>query len=83
MISTVDETAPEGSEPLLRTVMKDGKRLEQTEPLEKARHRLSEQLARLPARNRHLRHPAHYPVTVSHKLQALRDREALARRSQQ
>ncbi|CAL1239809.1 nicotinate phosphoribosyltransferase [Candidatus Methylocalor cossyra] len=58
-------------EPLLRPVMRHGRRLEPPEPLESLRRRARDQLARLPAPLRAIDRPAPYPVTVSDGLKDL------------
>jgi nicotinate phosphoribosyltransferase len=58
-------------EPLLRPVMRNGRRVGPAEPLEVARERARAQLAALPAGSRGLREVQAYPVTVSPALHAL------------
>jgi nicotinate phosphoribosyltransferase len=58
-------------EPLLRPVMRGGRRLQAPEPLEEARQRLREQLGRLPEELKSLDAPAAYPVLISDGLRRL------------
>jgi nicotinate phosphoribosyltransferase len=61
-------------EPLLRPMMRKGKRLEPPESLGDIRRRCADQLARLPDALRNLARAAPYPVEVSKALRELRDR---------
>jgi len=70
MIGYADETMPDGTAALLSEVMKDGKRLQDTSPLDELRERCSRELERLPADCRCIRSPEEYPVRVSEKLEA-------------
>lgn len=58
-------------EPLLRPLMRNGRRLDPPEPLEAARERLRGQLGRLPKELKSLDVPAPYPVLVSDGLRQL------------
>jgi nicotinate phosphoribosyltransferase len=70
------EPAPPGCEPLLRPVMRHGRRLAPAESLATAQRRCAADLSRLPPGARTLRAPAPAPVTVSPQLAVLRDRLA-------
>jgi nicotinate phosphoribosyltransferase len=61
-------------EPLLRPVMRQGKRLHPAEPLEAARERLRRGLAMLPAALRSIEAEAAYPVLISEGLRQLAER---------
>ncbi len=67
------ETEPSAGEPLLRPVMRGGRRLADIESLDQARVRAAAELARLPDALRGLEPAALYPVTISPSLQALAD----------
>jgi nicotinate phosphoribosyltransferase len=85
MLALRDEPAPPDDQELLRPVMLGGVRTAPPEPLDTARQRCAETLARLPVPARALRDPAPVPVTVSPALAALRDRlagELATRRAQ-
>ncbi|MGK5739985.1 nicotinate phosphoribosyltransferase [Micromonospora sp. URMC 103] len=74
-----DEPAPDGREPLLVPVMRDGRRLDPADPAEAvraARGRFDADLRWLPARARRLADPEPLPVAVSPALAALHDRVA-------
>jgi nicotinate phosphoribosyltransferase len=58
-------------EPLLEPVMRSGRRIQASPPLEEIRERVRRTLPRLPATVRELRNPASYPVRVSSELQDL------------
>jgi nicotinate phosphoribosyltransferase len=62
---------PQKGEPLLRPVMRAGRRLAPPEPLATARNRAAAELAALPERLRRLEETASYPVHVSSALRAL------------
>lgn len=76
VIGLADED--QDGEPLLRPVMRDGRRIEDAgEDLEAARRRAADQLRRLPDRIRSLeRADPPYPVDVSDRLRELRDEVA-------
>lgn len=68
-----DEPAPDRSaEPLLRTVMVDGRRVDPSPSLEAIRERCAAQVAALPAPLRGLVTEERYPVEASARLAALR-----------
>ncbi len=68
-VTLADERA-EG-EPLLREVMRHGRRLHPPESLDAIRHRVNEQLAALPESLRGLNDASPYPVTIAPSLKAL------------
>ncbi len=74
-IGAADEPVPDGAVALLSDVMKDGKRLQHTSPLDVLRDRCSRELGRLPANCRRVRSPGEYPIRVSEILEA-RQRQA-------
>jgi nicotinate phosphoribosyltransferase len=74
-IGLADETPPAGAEPLLQTVMRDGRRTD-SEPLTTARQRARAQLAALPTTCRDLVAPTSVQVHFSQRLLELRDRRA-------
>jgi nicotinate phosphoribosyltransferase len=61
-------------EPLLRPVMREGRRLHPPEPLNAARERLQAELERLPEELRPIDATATYPVLISDGLQRLMER---------
>jgi nicotinate phosphoribosyltransferase len=65
-----------GAEPLLECVMRNGRRLAKSPPIEDVQQRARKQLGRLPERYRRLRDAERYSVEVSEKL---RDLEATER----
>ena len=67
-----EEAAGGGSEPLLRTVMTGGRRIEAAPPLATMRARCAEQVAALPEPLRRLATGERYPVQPSARLLALR-----------
>ena len=71
VIGLAAEHAPPGGKPLLREVMRDGKRLEPPSELDALRHRFRSGFARLPKKYNALRSPPRFPVTLSDKLDAL------------
>lgn len=79
LIALEDEPPPAHGEPLLEVVVKDGRTVTETPPLEAIRERARTALEALPERYRALREPPPYPVRHSERLRALRD-EALRRR---
>jgi nicotinate phosphoribosyltransferase len=72
LIGLHDESVPE-AEPLLREVMKEGKRLLPPEPLDVIRERFLEEFGRLPERYRKLRGAKKYPVEATPRLLALQE----------
>jgi nicotinate phosphoribosyltransferase len=69
-IALADESMP--GEPLLREVMRDGRRLEGQPPLTASRDWCRRQVALLPPALRELdQHGSDYPVRVSHRIEAL------------
>jgi nicotinate phosphoribosyltransferase len=72
LIGLHDESVPE-AEPLLREVMKEGKRLFPPEPLDVIRKRFLQEFGRLPERYRKLRGAKKYPVEATTRLQALQE----------
>ena len=73
VIAAQDETLPQG-EPLLETVMVDGRRLAPDPSLNEIRQRLVADLQSLPPDCRNIVNPAEYPVSISDKLQQLNQR---------
>lgn len=71
IIATADESPPADAVPLLHTVIENGKRLAEAEPLDATRSRLESQLAMLPAENAEFTGPSLYPVSISDRLIAL------------
>ena len=63
-----------GGEPLLKTVMADGKRTGPPESIADARERVAKGMAALPDEHKSLRQPARYPVSVSAGLEQLEHR---------
>ncbi len=76
VIALRGEPAPPGNHPLLRPVMRHGKRLTPPEPLATARQRCSDSLAWLPAAARALRAPVPITVNPSSALAALQQQLA-------
>lgn len=72
-VVTVEGDTQPGT-PLLRAVMRGGRRTQPPESLDTIRQRTQEQLDRLPAALRSLEHPAQYPVEFSSALHALAER---------
>jgi nicotinate phosphoribosyltransferase len=71
-----------GWEPLLRPVMRNGRRVDPAQPLRTMRHRFQEELLRLPTKAKRLSHPEHVTVRHSSALEELTSRtqmDALAR----
>jgi nicotinate phosphoribosyltransferase len=80
-LAGVDETCPDGAEPLLEPVMRNGKVVARLPPLEDIRAHAAHELARLPERCHRLDAPEPISVEVS---AALREEfDSLARRSRQ
>jgi nicotinate phosphoribosyltransferase len=73
LVGLHDEVVPD-AESLLHPVMKDGKRLLPSEPLDLIRQRFLQEFARLPETYRVLRGAATYPVAITPRLQVLQDR---------
>jgi len=71
------EYAPQGGEPLLRPVMRAGRRLSPSTPLSVIRRHAATELARLPEPLRQLRVEPPYPVAIA---QALHDMAAMVDR---
>jgi nicotinate phosphoribosyltransferase len=64
-----DEQPPAyGWDPLLETVMRDGKRLEPSVPFRRMQHRFQEELLRVPTKAKRLSHPEHVQVGHSRGL---------------
>jgi len=72
LIGLHGESVPEG-EPLLQEVMKGGKRLLSSEPLDLIRKRFLEEFGRLPETYKKLQGAEQYPVETTLRLQALQD----------
>lgn len=68
-----DEQGPEGFRPMLRPVMRGGRRLSHRASIADARARLEADLAALPEAVLRIRGPVPHTVTVSQRLQALAD----------
>ncbi len=73
VVALAGDTAPSGAEPLLLTVMEDGRRTGEPESLDVIRSRFSREISRLPAEFKRLESPARYRVDVSDRLRALRE----------
>jgi nicotinate phosphoribosyltransferase len=71
-----DEPPPAGHQPLLRPVMRHGKRITPAEPLAVAQRRCADSLAWLPPAARALKSPVPPPVRTSAALAALRQKLA-------
>ncbi len=67
----IEDEPPNGGEPLLVQVMRDGKRVAPKEPLSALRDRCIAGLARLPKRYLQLNRSAVYPVRYSRRLKAM------------
>ena len=77
VIALANEAAPpEETEPLLTEVMRDGMRTGPAADLRDVRKRCAAELAELPEPYKALRSPARYPVSISARLENLRDRLA-------
>ncbi len=72
LIGLHDEVVSDG-EPLLHLVMKDGKRLFVSEPLDHIRQRFLQEFARLPETYKALQEAEKYPVEITPRLQRLQD----------
>ena len=70
VLALAGEAAPDGAEPQLETVMRDGRLLRPHPPLLALRERCAAQLAALPEASRRLRDPVPYPVRPSDALRA-------------
>ncbi len=73
VIAAQDETLPQG-QPLLETVMADGRRLAPDPSLNEVRERLAADLQSLPSDCLNIFSPAEYPVSIGDKLQQLSQR---------
>lgn len=80
VIACADEPVPDGSEPLLVEMMRDGRRVGPPDTLDAARARCRADLAALPAEARKLRDPHPPPVRLSAALEQLRDEMTAAAR---
>lgn len=80
VIACADEPVPDGSEPLLAEMMRDGRRVGPPDPLDAARARCRADLAALPAEATKLRDPQPPPVRLSAALTQLRDEVTAATR---
>jgi nicotinate phosphoribosyltransferase len=67
----LEDEPPNGGEPLLVEVMRDGRRVAPKEPLTALRERCISGLARLPKQYLHLNRSASYPVHYSHRLKTM------------
>ncbi len=82
VLSLADEPGPDGWEPLLETVMTDGRRVAPEATLDEMRTRFARDLEAAPTKAKRLRHPEHVLVRHSDALRALTDEtrdEALER----
>ena len=82
VLALADDPGPDGWEPLLEPVMREGARLASAPPLDDLRDRFAADLAALPAKARRLSHPERVRVVPSEGLLDLTDRtrrDALAR----
>jgi len=61
-------------EPLLRTVMRGGKRTGERESLETIRSRLKEEFEKLAPATKSIENPRHHPVGISDRLERLQQR---------
>ncbi len=72
LLALADEPAPAESQPLLRTVVRSGRRLDPAQQrLEQGRQRFADQWGHLPEAQRRLKAPAAYPVRTSSRLREL------------
>jgi nicotinate phosphoribosyltransferase len=72
-IAVADEPPSNGYAPLLIEVMRGGRRLAKTEPINALRDRCIAGVAKLPARYRQIERSAVYPVRYTKRLTAMRD----------
>jgi len=72
LIGLQDETVAD-AEPLLIPVMKEGKRLLESEPLSDIQQRFHKEFAQLPETYKDLQGNPNYPVTITSRLQTLQD----------
>jgi nicotinate phosphoribosyltransferase len=82
LLALADEPGPDGCEPLLETVMTDGRRVRPDPPLDEMRARFTADLEAAPTKAKRLSHPEHVRVRHSEALRALTDEtrdEALER----
>jgi nicotinate phosphoribosyltransferase len=68
-VTLVDDPRP--GEPLLAPFMRDGRRLDAPEPLDRIRRRAADQLARLPVHLQELDVAPVYPVRIAASLEEL------------
>ncbi len=73
-VITLDEEVVEGGEPLLKTVMTDGKLTEPLPDIQEIRRLFKNEFALIEDRYTAIYQPDMYPVEISEKLLALRDR---------
>lgn len=71
-VVSLEDDCPDG-EPLIRQVMKSGKRVDAPAPVTQARSRAAQDLQRLPEQLRRLHGDAIYPVRIAEPLRALAD----------
>jgi len=71
LLTLRDEAGPDGAEPMLAPVMRDGKRLVASPSLDEAGERFRADLEGVPAKARRLSHPEHVVVPHSGVLRAL------------
>jgi nicotinate phosphoribosyltransferase len=69
---------PGTATPLLKEVMRDGRRLHSAPSLWELREHFQKEFARLPERHKSLRDPCPYPATISPTLAALREQVVAA-----
>jgi len=69
----LEDEPPEGGEVLLVEVMRGGRRILASEPIDRLRDRCLQNLDRLPQRYRQIHRSAVYPVRYSKRLTAMRD----------
>ncbi|HET6712379.1 MAG TPA: nicotinate phosphoribosyltransferase [Actinomycetota bacterium] len=74
VLSLRDEEAPDGTEPMLTPLMREGRRLEPSPTIAEARARFETDLALVPQKARRLTHPEHVRVRHSEALRSLTDR---------
>lgn len=68
LLTAADEPCPDGAEPLMETVIQEGRPACDLPPLVRIQERAAEELSRLPERHRALQEPEPYPVEVSDHL---------------
>jgi nicotinate phosphoribosyltransferase len=82
LLALADEPGPDGCEPLLETVMTDGRRVRPDPSLDEMRARFAADMEAAPTKAKRLSHPEHVRVRHSEALRALTDEtrdEALER----